>query len=264
MRAVTGPGRLDRWLPLRALAGLGVCWWCGCADIAGFGPERTLPAGLLYFQDAEATSGAARCGEERPAFRSSSKLPMTADCDAADAPLAGRQSIAVKDNGWLGCDPCWEPAAELWVDLLFRAGGDPSFSALPFVPLRAEPVELDPVQREAGPFMVWARFTDGDDPVGTVGVRLFCAETSLASAVIPLPTGAARALRYHYRTDTGLGELWADEAAAGRAGPPQATLTCTGQAPVAGWLARGNVKPLPGGGTFWVDDVIVSRLPTIR
>ncbi len=242
----------------------------GCVELAGFGPERGLGPAPLYFQDAEAASGAGRCDGERPPFRFESRLPMKADCDSTVAPLAGRQSVEVPHDGWIGCDPCWADSAEaITAEFLFRGRGDPNFNALPFIPVDlAADGAVEPAARETAVALAWnpARpGTPGLQPATPAGIRLYCSDTRDASGVVPLPPDTVYRITYRLDGTTGVGQLWVDQAGGGPAAlarVPDATLACTVKRPPSGWLARGNVKPLPGVGAFWMDDIRVSVTTT--
>lgn len=238
--------------PLLVTAVLGLA----CVEIAGFGPERSLATALPYVQDAETSSGPGRCDGERPPIRNRFKKPNTADCDATDDPLAGRQSISLDNEATLLCDPCWEATGGLSARFLFRAVARANYAALPFTPVFADD-RGDPLQPIEGPLLVW---TDGESE--GAGLRVHCARGGARSALAPLPPGETRLVTFHYDAASGSGALWVQGPdAGGPEGPPAASLVCPAAGRISGFLARGNVKPAPGGGRFELDDLRVSADP---
>jgi hypothetical protein len=222
-----------------------------CTTVLDYGPERRFTKLPLYRQSFEATSGSGRCDAERPEVRAGLVSPTAADCDHAAAALEGAQSLHVKDEGEVACDPCWtERPDEVWSSFALRMDGGTSFIGAVFALASEKPTEDPPYLRQAGPVVSW-----GPEPF----VRLFCDDVGSVDQ-LPLPVGKSARVLVHYDWRTNRGELWVGElsAAPTPSMPPGATIKCRPSPQPSSWYARGLVKPQPGQGSFTLDDLVVA------
>jgi hypothetical protein len=217
-----------------------------CSNVLGYGEERELVYELLYEQSAEARSGADRCEGELPPLDGS-----RADCDFSLSPLAGSQSVLFHDDGFVDCSSCWEQKHEIWAELLLRIEMADNYVALPFEPNHARPA-AELIDSTTGALVYWSNG----------GLGLYCVDFGFTPQT-RVELGRSVKVGYHFDWETSRGELWLDAPETARSSlfgrTPDETITCEKQAWLpTGWLARGNIKPLPGSGSFVIDEIRIA------
>jgi hypothetical protein len=221
----------------------------GCSEVLGYGDERERVYELLDYQSAESSSGPGRCDGETPALAANDAV----DCDAVDAPLAGTQSILVSNSGAVGCSSCWSPRGQIWAEFLARFAESTNFAALAFEPSDiSEGVKFE--GRATGASVFWSQG----------GLGLVCAAEGGTSDPTPVEPGQVVRVGYYFNWPASIGSIWVADANDARAAlfdaPPVAEISCAPQRLAStGWLARGNVKPDPGSGTFVIDEIRVAE-----
>jgi hypothetical protein len=245
----------------------------GCDEIVDLGPEREHAAdapeastwdgatrqidtssGLLLLADAEGVEGA--CRDELPPFT----LPESGeygDCNHAEAPIAGRESIHFDADDWVGCDRCWPGSeTEIWFSALARVHANNYFALAV-----ADFTVVDDAIKEwpAGPIVDWA----GAEVWMTCPADEPDAGKSLLASVAAEP-GQPYSIVLHFSTDRGDAEFWVrpyDGSAAPVIpdGPPDGALACKPSSAVVGYKAYAMAKSFEKGGAGYLDNVAIAR-----
>ncbi len=224
----------------------------GSAGSAGMGGSAGSAGGLLWFQDAEASSyetNGTDCGAEQPALTVPASVPQSAACDWSVGALGGAQSIRVFSAQGLACIGCWSAPSELWVEFLMRPGGWHQLYTLVFQPVSGgEPL----MQSRAG---AGVRITS------TGELTLRCPGSTQDAQLTTLSLSNAYSVTYRYVPVSGLTELWLRSAAGaapvGVRGLPVATATCAVKPGATGFYAQGFTDTDIRGSVL-IDDIRVA------